>query len=104
MPRLTWTPTDSRENGRDDKSRKGARVLHKWSGAVRSGQGSQGDEDSQACQDSQDSQDAPSRFTFYRPALVTANLVLKHVPVGYLSNFHNLALSFLTLVLRAEDM
>ena len=36
---MTWTLTDSRENGRDGKSRKGARVLHKWSrkqfGAVR---------------------------------------------------------------------
>lgn len=99
------TLTDSQENGCDGKSRKSARVLHKWSGAVRSGQGSQdGEDSSQARQDSQDSQDAPSRFTFYRPALVAANPVLKHVPVGYLSNFHNLALSFLTLVLRAEDM
>ena len=61
--------------------------------AVRSGQSSQGGGNGQ---DSQDSQDAPSRFTFYKPALVT--------PGGYLSNFHNLALSFLTLVLCAEDM
>ena len=103
MPRLIRTLTDSREIGRDGKSGKGARVPGCCTNGR--GQGSQdGEDNSQARQDSQDSQDTPSRFTFYRPALVTANLVLKHVPVGYLSNFHNLTLSFLTLILRAEDM